>query len=122
MARETESRGGKTMIQVTGIKTADTANALASTDLQSAPSAGVVLFWVASTQSDTVITITAPPQVASRNISPHLRSNGVPLVSDDSPVSVAVRGGEQLALQIDIVTSATTGYIVKFIPAEELGK
>lgn len=108
------------MIQVTGIKTSDNANALASTDLQSAPGPGVYLFWVASSQADTIITITAPPQVASRNITPHLRTNGVPLVSDDSPVAVAVNGGEQVALQIDIVTAATCGYVVKFIPKAEM--
>lgn len=108
------------MIQVTGIKTADTTNALSGTDLQSAPGAGLVLFWVASSQADTIITITAPPAVAVRNINPHLRTNGVPLVSDDSPVALAVRGGEQIALQIDIVTGATVGYVVKFIPQNEL--
>jgi len=108
------------MIQVTGIKTADSVNALAGTDLQSAPSAGIVLFWVASSQADTIITITAPPSVASRNITPHLRTNGVPLVSDDSPVAIAVNGGEQISLQIDIVTGATCGFAVKFIPKAEM--
>lgn len=108
------------MIQVTGIKTATNANILASTDLQSAPSAGVVLFWCASSQADTLITISAPPSIASRNVNPHVRTNGVPLVSDDSPVAVAVRGGEQIILQMTVVTGCTFGYIVKFIPTEEL--
>jgi hypothetical protein len=108
------------MIQVTGIKTATNANVLASTDLQSAPGPGVYLFWCASSQADTVITITAPPSCAARNINPHLRTNGVPMVSDDSPVAVAVRGGEQVALQMTIVTAATFGYVVKFIPKEEM--
>ena len=108
------------MIQVTGIRTADITNALSGSDLQSAPSAGIVLFWVASTQADTVITITAPPAVACRNITPHLRTNGTPLVSDDSPVAIAVNGGEQISLQIDIVTGATCGYVVKFIPKAEM--
>jgi len=108
------------MIQVSGIKTADTANALASTDLQSAPGPGVYLFWVASSQADTLITITAPPQVGMRNNPVHLRTNGVPLVSDDSPISMAVNGGEQVAVQIDIQTAATCGYVVKFIPKGEI--
>jgi hypothetical protein len=108
------------MIQVSGIKTSDNANALASTDLQSAPGPGVYLFWVASSQADTLITITAPPQVGMRNNPVHLRTNGVPLVSDDSPVTIAVRGGEQVSLQIDIVTAATCGYVVKYIPTNEL--
>lgn len=108
------------MIQVTGVVTADTTNALAGSDLQSAPGAGVALLWIASTQADTRITFAAPPRVASRNITPHLRTNGVPLVSDDSPVAVAVNGGEQLILFIDIVTGATCGYVVKFIPQAEL--
>lgn len=108
------------MIQVTGIVTADTNNALAGSDLQSAPGAGVVLLWIASSQSDTRITFAAPPKVASRNITPFIRTNGVPLISDDSPVAVAVNGGEQIILFIDIVTAAICGFSVKFIPQAEL--
>jgi hypothetical protein len=108
------------MIQVTGIVVADTTNALAGTDLQSAPGAGIVLLWIASSQADTRITFAAPPKVASRNITPHLRTNGVPEVDSDSPVAVAVNGGEQVILFIDIITAATCGYVVKFIPAAEL--
>ena len=108
------------MIQVTGVVAADTANVLAGSDLQSAPGAGVVLLWIASTQADTRITFAAPPKVASRNITPHLRTNGVPLVSDDSPVAVAVNGGEQIIVYVDVVTGATVGYVVKFIPQAEL--
>ncbi len=108
------------MIQVTGIVTGDTSNALAGSDLQSAPGAGIVLLWIASSQADTRITFAAPPKAASRNITPHLRTNGVPMVSDDSPVAVAVVGGEQIILFIDIVTGATVGFVVKFIPQAEL--
>jgi len=108
------------MIQVTGITAATVANALTGSDLQSAPSTGVLLFWVASTQADSRITIAAPPALASRNITPHIRTNGVPLVSDDSPVAIACRGGEQVILNITVVTAATIGYICKFIPSEEL--
>jgi len=108
------------MIQVTGIVVADNTNVLAGTDLQSAPGPGAVMLWIASSQADTRITFTAPPRVACRNITPHLRTNGVPLCSDDSPVSMAVTGGEQIAVQVDIVTGATVGYVVKFIPQAEL--
>jgi hypothetical protein len=58
--------------------------------------------------------------VASRNITPHIRTNGVPSVSDDSPVAIAVRGGEQIILFIDEVTAMTLGYVVKFIPQGEV--
>jgi hypothetical protein len=108
------------MIQVTGTVAADTTNALSGTDLQSAPGAGVCLLWIASSQADTRITFAAPPKVASRNITPHLRTNGVPDVDADSPVAVAVVGGEQIILFIDIVTGATVGYVVKFIPQAEM--
>lgn len=108
------------MIQVTGIVTADTANALSGSDLQSAPGPGSVILWAASSQADTRITLAAPPTVATRNVTPHLRTNGVPLVSDDSPVAMAVRGGEQIILFVDIVTAATFGYVVKFIPQNEM--
>jgi len=108
------------MIQVTGIVTADTNNALSGSDLQSAPGPGVILLYIASTQADTRITFSAPPTCASRNITPHIRTNGVPLCSDDSPVAMAVRGGEQCILYIDIVTGATCGYVVKFVAQGEL--
>jgi len=108
------------MIQVTGTVVADTNNALNGSDLQSAPGPGVVLLWIASSQLDTRITFAAPPTVASRNITPHLRTQGTPLVSDDSPVALAVRGGEQIILFVDIVTGATVGYTVKFIPQGEV--
>lgn len=108
------------MIQVTGIVTADSTNVLAGSDLQSAPGGGVVLLWIASSQADTRITFAAPPKVASRNVTPHLRTNGVPLVSDDSPVAVAVNGGEQIIVFVDIVTGAVVGYVCKFIPQAEL--
>jgi hypothetical protein len=108
------------MIQVTGVVTADTLNVLAGTDLQSAPSAGAVLLWIASSQADTRITFTCPPRIASRNITPFVRTNGVPLVSDDSPVAIAVSGGEQINVYVDVVTGATVGYCVKFIPKEEM--
>lgn len=108
------------MIQVTGTVTADNTNVLSGSDLQSAPGPGAVLLWIASSQADTIVTFTAPPRVALRNVRPHLRTNGVPLVSDDSPVAVAVQGGEQIAVQVDVVTAATVGYVVKFIPKDEL--
>ena len=108
------------MIQVTGIVVADSNNALAGSDLQSAPGPGIVALWIASSQADTRITFAAPPNVASRNITPHLRTNGVPLLSDDSPVMLAVRGGEQIILFIDIVTGATVGYVCKFVPQGEV--
>jgi hypothetical protein len=108
------------MIQVTKTTTSDSTNLLSGTDLNSAPSAGIILFWVASSQADTIITITAPPNVASRNVTPHLHTNGVPLVSDDSPVALPCNGGEQLAIQVDIVTGATCGIIAKFIPKAEM--
>lgn len=108
------------MIQVTGITTASSGNILSGTDLASAPGAGVVLLWVASTANDTRITFAAPPRVASRNITPFTRTLGVPLVSDDSPVACAVVGGEQIILQVTIVTAGTCGFVVKFIPQAEL--
>lgn len=108
------------MIQVTGQVAATTSNCLSGSDLQSAPGPGVMLLWIASTVADTRITFTAPPRVAARNVTPFVRSGGVPLVSDDSPVAVAVSGGEQIILYVLVVTAATVGYIVKFIPQAEL--
>lgn len=108
------------MIQVVGKVTADNANVLSGTDIQSAPGPGVVLFWVASTQSDTIVTVTCPPRVASRNILAMLQTSGLPLLSDYPPVALPVNGGEQIALQVDIVTGATVWYVVKFIGKEEM--
>lgn len=108
------------MIQVTGVIAATTTNLLSGTDLQSAPGQGIVIAWVASTQADSRVSFGAPPKIALRNVTPHIRTNGVPLCSDDSPVAIAVNGGEQIILQVTIVTAATFGYVVKFIPQAEL--
>lgn len=108
------------MIQVMGIASATTANLLAGSDLQSAPSQGIVICWVASTVADSIVNFGAPPRIALRNVTPHIRANGVPLCSDDSPVAIAVNGGEQIILQVTEVTAMTFGYVVKFIPQAEL--
>jgi len=109
------------MIQVEGRITADNASALAGSDLESAPGPGVLELYIASSQSDTNVNFSAPPTIPARAIQPVLRANGTPMMSDMSPISIALAGGERITLGIDIVTAATVGYIARYYDLDELG-
>jgi len=108
------------MIQVDGVVTADNANILAATDLQSAPGPGILEVYIASSQADTVVSISAPPNIPGRAIRPALRANGTPNLSDMSPFSLGLGGGEQITISVDIVTAGSCGYSVRFFSEDEL--
>ncbi len=108
------------MIQVDGVVIADAANVLVGTDLASAPGPGVLEVYIASSQADTIVNISAPPNIPGRAIRPALRANGLPQLSDMSPYSVGLAGGEQITVAVDIVTGATVGYCIRFTPEDEL--
>lgn len=108
------------MIQVSGIVTADNSNILANTDLQTAPADGVLEVYIASTQADTIIDISSPGVIAGKQVKPQLRANGVPELSNDSPYSLVVSLGQQLIVKVDVVTSATVGYVIRHFDLDEL--
>lgn len=108
------------MIQVEGRVTADNANVLSGTDLATCPGPGILELYIASSQSDTNVTFSAPPMLPARAIQPVLRANGTPLLSEMSPLSVELGGGEQIIINVDVVTAATVGYLARFYSLDEL--
>ena len=103
------------MIVVSKTITADNSDILANTDFANIPANGQLDIFLASTQNDTVVTITGPanePIIRGQTL--QLRSNGMPLLSDDIPFSLLVTQGGHYVINIDIVTGATVNVIVIF--------
>ncbi len=96
------------MITVRQVMTADNTDVLNGTDLESIPLLGLLAVWAASSQADTLITITGPendPPVRAQALP--LRTNGQPLKNEDSPYLVGVIQGGRYIIDINIVTAAT---------------
>ena len=108
------------MITVQRALTADDADALANTDLANLPDDGQLDVFIASTQSDTVFTLTGPGvEPVARLIRVMQRTNGMPSLQDDVPYSIPVSTGHYV-LNIDIVTAATVGFVAIYRTLEEL--
>ncbi len=100
--------------------TADDADALSGTDLESAPGAGVMQIYVISTQQDSVYSISAGGQIIVRAQQATLRANAEPRINEDPVVSFPVGGGEKIVLNLDVVTAGTIKSVARFFFAEEL--
>lgn len=110
------------MIVVTRTLTVDDTDALNGTDLANIPGEGQLDVFLASTQSDTVFTLTGPgTEPVARLIRVQLRTNGMPSLQDDVPYSIPVTSGHYV-LNIDIVTAATVNLIARFISAAEIAQ
>lgn len=110
------------MIIVTKTFTADNTDLLSGTDLANIPAFGQLDVYIASTQNDTILTITGPgvePLLRLQTLL--LRSNGMPLLSDDAPYSLPVSQGGKYILNLDIVTAATVVMYAVFRDLEDLG-
>jgi len=108
------------MITVQRTITADDADALANTDLANLPQDGQLDIFIASTQNDTVFTLTGPGvEPIARLIRVMQRTNGMPSLQDDVPYSLPVSTGHYV-LNIDIVTAATLSFIAVYRTIEEL--
>jgi len=111
------------MIIVQRAITADNSDHLAGTDLANIPSDGQLDVYIASTQNDTTITITGPGQEPIvRASAVLLRTNGMPLLKDDYPISIPVFQGAHYVVNIDIVTAATVGVIYIYRSLDELSE
>jgi len=109
------------VIVVNRTLTVDDTDALANTDLSNVPGPGQLDVFIASSQVDTVFTLTGPgSEPIARLIRVQQRTNGVPSLQDDVPYSIPVLTGHYV-LNIDIVTAATVGFIARYISAEEIG-
>ncbi len=96
------------MIVVRQVMTADNTDVLNGSDLESIPLLGLLTIWAASTQADTLITITGPenePPIRGQALP--LRTNGQPLKNEDSPYMLGVIQGGRYIVDINVVTAAT---------------
>ena len=103
------------MVQDTG---AD-ADAFAATLLDRAPGPGVVEIWVASTVNTATYSLDVGGENVIRTQVVPLRTNGIPNISDDSPITVPVGGGEKILLAL-AGTTGTIHSIARFTPEDEL--
>lgn len=103
------------MIVVSATITADNTDVLSGTDLANIPGDGQLDIFAASTQNDTTMTITGPgnePLIRSQKL--QLRSNGMPILSDDLPYTLLVSQGGHYVINIDVVTAATVNILAVF--------
>lgn len=109
------------MIVVTAVISADNTDALSSTDLSNIPDDGQLDLFIASTQNDTVFSVTGPGQEPiARLIKVQLRTNGMPSLQDDIPYSIPVVAGGHYVVNIDIVTAATVNLVAMYRSVDEL--
>lgn len=106
------------MISYTTFISADNTDVLNGTDLANMPSDGILTLYIASTQNDTVFTLTGPGQEpAARLIRVPQRTNGQASLADDLGWSIPVLQGGRYILNVDVVTAATVGITAIFQPA-----
>lgn len=108
------------MINVYGTLSADTANALANTDLQSAPDDGVLVVQLVATQTDWEFSLSAGQDTPVRVQKVAYKASATINENDDPSVTLPVLAGQQLILNINVVTAGTGAYLVRFFPEDEL--
>lgn len=109
------------MIVVETSLSATNSDVLNGTDLDSIPTAGVLVIWAASTVADSTITITGPgsePVVRNRPLP--LRANGMPSKLDDQPFSVGVIQGGHYVVDVTEVTAMTAHIIAVWYDAQDI--
>lgn len=79
------------------------------------PAPGVLLVYVASTQRDGILTITAPGVVGAYRIAPVLRTNGMPDLSADMPTVLPVGSGKAI-ISYDEVTAGDAFATIIWMP------
>ena len=95
-------------IVVEVVLTADNADLLAGSDLESIPQGGVLTVYGASTQADTTITVTGPNmQAVVRAMPLTLRASSEIRQDSDVPFVVPVARAGKYIVNIDVVTAAT---------------
>lgn len=103
------------MIVVSSTITADNTDVLSGTDLANIPGDGQLDVYIASTQNDTVYSITGPGnEPIARLQKCQLRTNGMPVLSDDLPLTLLVSQGGHYIINVDIVTAATVNILAIF--------
>lgn len=93
-------------VEVTG--TADATDALDGTDLQTIPGPGGLTIFVASTQLDTLLTITGPgSEPVVRNRPMLLRAGPEIRQDEDVAYMIPVVQGGRYIINVDVTTAAT---------------
>lgn len=89
--------------------TADTTDALGATDLRSMPGPGAVAIWLASTVADSRATIVLGGRALfTDQLIGKVATNAIVDETGDGPAAmVQVNGGEQLRVNLDIVSAGT---------------
>lgn len=107
-------------LRVQKVLAADDADVLAGTDIETAPGNGVYEIFAASSQADTLFSISAPPLAAiARNVNLVKRTDGVPDCQADRPFVFPVTAGGKVVVAVDIVTGATVMVIATYFPLAE---
>lgn len=107
-------------ITVRQVMTADNADVLNGTDLENIPGGGFLFVASASSQNDTLMSITGRGfEIPFREQALPLRSGGQPL-EDDDPISILIPEGGKVIINVDVVTAATAVVVAHFVPLDEL--
>lgn len=108
------------MIRVEQTFTADSADALAGTDLENVPPGGALALLVGSTQADTILTVTTPMEKGPvRSQLVRKKTDGVPLENEDPVIPLMVPEGGKVVVDINIVTGATVVLTAIWMPLGE---
>lgn len=107
-------------IRVRQVLAADNTDVLNGTDLENIPGAGLLGLAVASTQADSLLTVTGRGfEVPIRAQAVPLRTNGQP-TEDDDPIGVFTPEGGKVIVDVNIQTAATVVVDAIFVPLDEL--
>lgn len=94
----------------------DNADVLNGSLLDPVPAPGALLIYLASSQRDGILSVTAPGVVGAYRVAPVLRANGIPDLSADMPTVVPVAAGKCI-INYDEVTAGDAFATVIFVPA-----
>lgn len=95
-------------IVVETVLSADNADVLSGSDLESIPQNARIVVFASSTQQDTLISITGPNIVQLvDNQAVTMRANGEILQNEDVPYSFTAQRAGRYIIAIDVVTAAT---------------
>lgn len=83
--------------------------------LDPVPAPGMLLIFLASSQRDGIMTVTAPGTVGAYRVPPVLRANGIPDISADMPTIVPVMPGKVI-IAYDEVTAGDAFATVIYVP------
>jgi len=111
------------MILVETTMTADNTDVLDGTDLDSIPRGGVLVVEAASTQNDTLMSLTGPnaePVVQDQALI--LRANAEIRSDSDPSYPIPVTQGGHFTIAIDVVTAATVRVRATFYDLDEISE